>query len=238
MNLYKNKFLILILLIAFCNIANAQVNRKGLKNNYSKTGKSFALIRHGITGQLAYDAYKTPFIGVGYVSTQYFGIGNRFMQQSVTYHLGMQLDKFGKPHESAFIHNLIGTFHCSYIGTADLNPFIYGIAIHFTTAKDKNVYMDPSDYNTKKGEFMSNIYLRPEIGFAFPVKYAERTEEKVPFTFMITYGYNVKLFMYRNELKEIEQGIESELTLPWTSQYHHMITMRFNFNFAHYREFQ
>lgn len=236
MSLYKNKFLIFILVIIFCHTANAQINRTGFKNNYSKTGKSFALIRHGLTGQLAYDAYKTPFLGVGYVSTQYFGIGNRFMQQTVAYQLGLMIDKLGKPHESAFIHNIVGTFHCSYIGTTDLNPFIYGVAIHFATAKDKNVYMDPSDYNTKKGEFMSNIYLRPEIGLSFPVKYADRTEEKVPFTFTITYGYSIKLFMYRNELKEIDK--DSEMTLPWTSQHHHMLTMRFNFNFVHYREFQ
>ncbi|MGI6292544.1 MAG: hypothetical protein ACOXZH_09040 [Bacteroidales bacterium] len=236
MSLYKNKFLIFILVIIFCYTANAQINRTGFKNNYSKTGKSFALIRHGLTGQLAYDAYKTPFLGVGYVSTQYFGIGNRFMQQTVAYQLGLMIDKLGEPHESAFIHNIVGTFHCSYIGTTDLNPFIYGVAIHFATAKDKNVYMDPSDYNTKKGEFMSNIYLRPEIGLSFPVKYADRTEEKVPFTFTITYGYSIKLFMYRNELKEIDK--DSEMTLPWTSQHHHMLTMRFNFNFVHYREFQ
>lgn len=233
---YKNIFILVIITTIIFGTTDAQVNRSGLKHNYSKTGKSTAVIRHGITGQLSYDAGKVPFIGVGYSASQYFGIGNRFMQQSITYQIGLQTDILSDPHQSGYIHNLIGTFHCSYIGTADLNPFIYGIALHFATAKDKNVYQDPSDYNTKKGEFMSNIYLRPEIGISFPFKYSAKTIEKLPVTFTLTYGYNIKLFMYRNELDEIDDN--PELTIPWTSINHHMITLRFNFNFVHYREFQ
>ncbi len=223
--------------IAIYSIGNAQVNRSGLKNNYSKSGKSVAVIRHGITTQLSYDCGKTAFVGVGYSASQYFGIGNRFMQQSVIYQIGLQTDKLGDPYQSAYIHNLIGTFHCSYIGAVDLNPIIYGVAIHFATAKDKNVYQNLSDYNTLKGEYMSNIYLRPELGLSYPFKYSDKTKEKVPVTFSLTYGYNFKLFMYRNELKEIN-ALKSKLTAPWTSQYHHIITFRVNFNLAHYREFQ
>lgn len=233
----KNNCIIILILITIFGTTNAQVNRSGLRNNYSKSGKSTAVIRQGLTVQLAYDCGKVPFIGIGYVTSQYFGIGNRFMQQSITYHLGLQTDILGNPNQSAYIHNLIGTFHCSYIGTNDLNPFIYGIAIHFATAKDKNVYINPSDYNTKKGEYMSNIYLRPELGIAYPFKYSSKTIEKLPFTFTLMYGYNIRLFMYRNELNEIENA-NSEFTLPWTSINHHLITLRFNFNFVHYREFQ
>lgn len=233
----KNRLIILIVLISLYNFSSAQVNRQGLKNNYSKTGKSVAVIRHGVTTQISYDFGKTAFIGLGYSASQYFGIGNRFMQQSAIYQVGIQTDKVGDQYQSALIHSLIGTFHCSYIGAADLNPLIYGIAIQFATAKDKNVYMKLSDYNTQKGEYMSNIYLRPELGLSYPFKYSDKTKERIPVTFSLTYGYNFKLFMYRNELKEIN-AVNSELTTPWTSQFHHIITLRVNFNLVHYREFQ
>lgn len=241
-NISKKLFFLPILfsIIFSINTVEGQMNRSKLKNNFSKSGKSVAVIRHGITTQLTYDYRTTPFLGIGYNASQYFGIGNRFMQQSITYQLGFQLKKLGDPYQSAFIHNLTASFHCTYIGTTDLSPFIYGLTIHFATAKDTNVYEDPSDANTKKGEYMSNIYLRPEIGLTFPFKYSTKTQEKKPFTFSITYGYNIRLFMKRNELNKLEEyeneGIKVDY--PWTAKNHHILTLRFNFNFVHYREFQ
>jgi hypothetical protein len=250
-NISKKLFLLslLISIIFSINTVEGQINRSKLRNNFSKSGKSVAVIRHGITTQLSYDYNTTPFIGIGYNASQYFGIGNRFMQQSITYQLGLQIKKLGNPYQSAFIHNLTASFHCTYIGTADLSPFLYGLTIHFATAKDTNVYEDPHDANTKKGEFMSNIYLRPEIGFTFPIKYSAKTQERKPFTFSITYGYNIGLFMRRMELAKDEMELAKdemerlknegiEVDYPWTAKNHHILTLRFNFNFVHYREFQ
>ena len=243
-NISKNLFFIpfLFSLIILTHDAIGQVNRSGKKHNYSITGKSFAVIRHGITAQATYGLLQTPFIGIGYNASQYFGIGNRFMQQSFTYQLGLQLNKLGDAYQSAYIHSLIASFHCSYIGTVDLSPLIYGISIQFATGKDTNVYQFQSDAQTNKGEYMSNIYLRPELGLSFPMKYSVKTKERKSFTFSVTYGYNIGLFMRRmelakNELQELEsQGVNVDY--PWTSLNHHIITLRFNFNFVHYREFQ
>lgn len=236
MKLNKNIPTILFVLLLLASTSHAQVNRSGLKNNHSKTGKSVAVIRHGITGQVSYDIGGAIFIGAGYNASQYFGIGNRFMQQSVLYQIGIQPSKFGNDElESPFIHSVLGTFHCSYLGTTDLSPLIYGVVVQFATAKDKYVLQDVRDRHTRKGEYMSNIYLRPELGIAYPFRYSSKTKEKVPVTFSLTYGYNFNLFMRR---KDDVRGKNPDDKIPWTASDHHMITLRFNFNLAHYREFQ
>ncbi len=236
MKLNKNIAAILFVLLLFSSTLQAQVNRSGLRNNHSKTGKSVAVIRHGITAQITYDVGGVPFAGVGFNTSQYFGIGNRFMQQSVLYQIGIQPNKFGKDGlEDPFVHSVLGTFHCSYLGTTDLSPLLYGIVLQFATAKDKYVLQDVRDRHTHKGEYMSNIYLRPELGIAYPFRYSSKTKEKLPVTFSLTYGYNFKLFMRR---KDDVRGKNPEDEIPWTASDHHMITLRFNFNLAHYREFQ
>ncbi|MBQ5532358.1 MAG: hypothetical protein IJM65_01740 [Bacteroidales bacterium] len=212
--------LLLALLISAAD-AEAQNNRRKQKNNFSKSGKSLAVMRHGLTlgvGASLMDV--TPMVGLGYACSQYYGIGNRFMQQSIMYQIGLGDD---------MIHNVVGTFHCSFVGTWDMSPCIYGLGIHFAMAPDKY-----SETN------MGNLYLRPEFGLYFPTKYRKRTQEKLPITGSLTYGYNYGLFMTRTEMESYREkyGITSDADLPWTSVNHHMITFRINFNFANIREFQ
>ena len=201
--------------------ASAQNNRRQQKHNFSKSGKSLAVMRHGLTlgvGATLMDV--TPAVGLGYACSQYYGIGNRFMQQSIMYQIGLGSD---------IIHNVVGAFHCSFIGTWDMSPCIYGLAVNFAMAPDK--YTDGQ---------MGNLYLRPEFGIYFPTKYNKRTREKLPITGSLTYGYNFGLFMTRAELDHYREkyGITSDSDLPWTSVNHHVITFRLNFNFANIREFQ
>ena len=194
---------------------DAQSNRSKKKNNFSKSGKSFAQIRHGMTLNLGTSLDITPMVGFGYSCSQYYGIGNRFLQQSLTYQIGLGEE---------MIHNVVGTFHLSYIGTWDMNPFIYGLAAHFAMGKDKL-----SETN------MGNLYLRPEFGLAFPMNYQKRSRERLPVTASLTYGYIIGLFNRRGELDN--RGVEKS-DYPWTSINHHMITFRINFNFTNIREFQ
>lgn len=201
--------------------ACAQANRGKQKHNFSKSGKSLAVMRHGLTlgvGASLMDV--TPTVGLGYACSQYYGIGNRFMQQSLMYQIGLG---------DELIHNIVGTFHCSYVGTWDMSPCIYGLGVHFAMAPDKY-----SETN------MGNLYLRPEFGLYFPTKYSKRTREKLPITGSLTYGYNFGLFMTRGELENYREkyDITGDADLPWTSVNHHMITFRINFNFANIREFQ
>ncbi|MBO7625664.1 MAG: hypothetical protein J6S82_10255 [Bacteroidales bacterium] len=213
-------FLLLALLISVTDAA-AQNNRRKQKNNFSKSGKSLAVMRHGLTlgvGASLMDV--TPMVGLGYACSQYYGIGNRFMQQSVMYQIGLGSD---------MIHNVVGTFHCSFAGTWDMSTCIYGLAVHFAMAP----------YKCSETQ-MGNLYLRPEFGIYFPTKYRKRTQEKLPITGSLTYGYNVGLFMTRAELDHYREKYEvtSDADLPWTSVNHHVITFRVNFNFANIREIQ
>lgn len=217
---FFSAFFIVALLFSATDAA-AQANRGKQKHNFSKSGKSLAVMRHGLTlgvGASLMDV--TPAVGLGYACSQYYGIGNRFMQQSVMYQIGLG---------DEMIHNIVGAFHCSYIGTWDLSPCIYGLGVHFAMAPDKY-----SETN------MGNLYLRPEFGLYFPTKYNKRTRERLPLTGSLTYGYNVGLFMTRGELENYRDkyGITDDSDLPWTSVNHHVITFRVNFNFANIREFQ
>ena len=206
-------FVLCLLLVA--SDADAQSNRNKRKNNFSKSGKSYAVIRHGIALTAGTTLDLTPMVGLGYSCSQYFGIGNRYMQQSLTYQLGLG---------DEMIHNVVGTFHASYIGTWDMNPFIYGIAAHFAMGKDKF-----SETN------MGNLYLRPEFGLAFPMKYQKRSQERLPVTASLTYGYDIGLF---NRRGEFDNSSVDKSDYPWTSRNHHVVTFRINFNFANVREFQ
>ena len=208
----------------------SQVNRKKRSHSYSSLGMREARIRHGITfnvgGALSANLKQpmsiVPTIGVGYCAAQYYGVGNRFMQQSVTYEFGLGLANGGY-----MVHNGVGTFHCSYIGTADLNPFIYGVAIQFAWYGGDKYFTRP----------FSNLYLRPEVGLAFPFKYKKRTEEVQRVTGSVTYGFNIKLNHKFNENNPAcVKGANGEVFLPWTAMYHHVITLRLNINLKNMRE--
>ncbi|MDR0368736.1 MAG: hypothetical protein LBH82_06315 [Bacteroidales bacterium] len=212
-----------------------QSNRRGKRNNFSVGGRNMTFIRHGLTihagagvsARLDQAVSIVPMAGLGYVASQYYGVGNRFMQQSVTYQMGLGMD-----HGGYQVHNAIGTFHCSYIGGIDLNPFVYGIALQFAYATKNNI-----------SNAYSNFYIRPEIGIAFPAQYKHRTKDIQRVTAMITYGFNIKTFYNYNPKMEREEYLgtdpaEKDVIYPFTAMCHHVITVRMNINFGNIREFR
>ena len=208
-----------------------QTNRNKKHNNFSSIGKSQATIRHGITlqvlGNLSAKLTQMDFLpcfGLGYSATQYYGVGNRVMQQSVTYQIG-----FGTS-GNYIVHNLMGTFHCSFIGSWDMNPFIYGIALHFA-------YATRSDAGTNKPKLepYANFYIRPEIGLMFPFKYSKRSAEVHRVSGSITYGFNIRTF-YNFDPKYQGEYYPDNVLYPWTAMNHHVITLRLNINIGNQRE--
>jgi len=208
---------------------HAQVNRKKRSHSYSSLGMREARIRYGITfnaggalsAHLKQPLSIVPSVGLGFCAAQYYGVGNRFMQQSVTYQIGYSLK------DAYLVHNGVGTFHCSYIGTLDLNPFIYGVAIQFAWCDSNALFSRP----------FFNFYLRPEIGLAFPFKYKKRTEEVQRCTGSLTYGFNVKLDHKFNENDpDCVRDANGMVYLPWTAMCHHVITLRLNINLKNMRE--
>ena len=208
----------------------AQVNRKKQSNNFSTIGKRETRIRHGIalnfgagfSANLEQPLSIVPTVGVGYCAAQYYGVGNRFMQQSVTYQLGIGLANGGY-----MVHNVVGTFHCSYVGALDLNPFIYGIALQFAH------YKGDSYFKRSYG----NFYIRPEIGFGFPFKYSVRTMEVVRVSGSLTYGFNIKTnYNFVESDPACVKGANNAVILPWTAMNHHVVTLRLNINLKNQRE--
>ncbi len=224
--------LILGIVLSLPQTVSGQVNRRNHKNNFSSLGKSTAVIRHGLTVQaLAYvsDNFK-PFaptlaIGIGYSATQYYGVGNRFMQQSVTYALGLNINR----RQDNLIHSLTGTFHCSFLGNIDLNPFIYGVAL--SVVYSPKTQMSDNKYN----EASANFYIRPEIGLSFPANYRKRTREVHRLTGSVTYGFNIGTF-YNTFNRDYAEKTGNSIYEPFTYRNHHTITVRLNFNFANMRE--
>lgn len=235
---------LLLILSSLGNDVYGQSNRGKRKNNFSSIGRSHTYIRHGLTihvgagisASLKQSVSAVPMAGLGYTASQYYGISNRFMQQSITYQFGLGLDRGGYQ-----VHNVVGTFHCSYIGSLDLNPFVYGIAMQFA-------YATPSERTIA----YANFYVRPEIGIAFPAQYADRTKGIQRVTAMITYGFNIRTF-YNHNMK-MEEWIRAthannndpissqanttveDVVLPWTAMNHHVITVRLNINLGNIRE--
>ncbi|MDR1793351.1 MAG: hypothetical protein LBR36_07935 [Bacteroidales bacterium] len=225
--------LMVVVMVSFlCSLeVSAQVNRKKKNNNFSSIGMRSSTIRHGVTlhvgGGLGANTKQpmmiVPAAGVGYVASQYYGVGNRFMQQSITYQLG-----YGVTPETFLVHNLVGTFHCTYIGKADLNPFIYGIALQFAYAGKSNKTFTRA---------YSNFYVRPEIGIALPVNYKSRTKEVSLVTAMITYGFNIRTYWkFKPENEGYASTLPNAVQYPWTAMCHHVITVRINFNLLNMRE--
>lgn len=232
----SSKCTVLVAVTLFCSLLffdtnlYAQTNRKKQSNNFSSIGKREARIRHGIalnfgagvSANLEQPLSIVPTVGVGYCAGQYYGVGNRFMQQTVTYQLGI-----GLANGSYMVHNLVGTFHCSYIGALDLNPFLYGAAMQFAYYKGDNYFTRP----------YGNFYLRPEIGFGFPFKYKVRTMEVVRVTGSITYGFNIKTnYNFKENDPACVRTKDNKVILPWTAMNHHVITLRLNLSLRNMRE--
>jgi len=227
-------FSLIVILFAAQVIDNdlyAQSNRKGKRNTFSSGGRNLSYIRHGLTinagagisAKLDQAISVVPMAGLGYVTSQYYGVSNRFMQQSFTYQFGMGLD-----HGGYQVHNAVGTFHCSYIGGWDLNPFIYGIALQFAYATESAI-----------SKPYSNFYIRPEVGIAFPAQYRHRTKGIQRVTAMITYGFNIKTFYNYDPDMEIYQGVAPDnIKYPFTAMCHHVVTVRLNINLGNIREYR
>ena len=216
---------------AMDNDVYGQSNRKNKKNNFSTSGKHMTFIRHGLTihagagasAKLDQKMSIVPTAGLGYVASQYYGVGNRFMQQSITYQMGLGLDYGGYQ-----VHNVVGTFHCSYIGGWDMNPFVYGVALQFAYMTENSI--SPA---------YSNFYVRPEVGIAFPSQYRHRTKDIQRVTAMITYGFNIKTFYNFNPEMEKYQGTDPDNVLyPFTAMCHHVLTVRLNINLGNVREYR
>jgi hypothetical protein len=226
-------FSLIVLFICIQTVENsalAQSNRRGKRNSFSNVGKSFTYIRHGLTfhlgggisARLKQSVSAVPMGGIGYVASQYYGVGNRFMQQSITYQFGLGLSGSGYQ-----THNIVGTFHCSYIGSLDMNPFVYGVALHY-------VYATPE---VTDGTAYSNFYIRPEIGIAFPAQYSDRTKSIQRVTAMITYGFNIRTFYNYNPKMEEYKGITPEnIKYPWAAMNHHVVSIRLNINLGNIQE--
>jgi len=232
----NSKTTVFVAVMAFCFLqvfdaeTYAQANRKKQLNNFSSIGKREARIRHGIafnlgmslSADLDQPLSMVPTAGVGYCASQYYGIGNRFMQQSVTYQLG-----YGLAHGGYLVHNLTGTFHCSYIGALDLNPFIYGMAMQFAYYGGDNYFRNS----------FANFYLRPEIGIAFPIRYHVRTAEVLRITGSFTYGFNIKtVYNFEKNDPAVVRPNPETIYLPWTAMFHHVLTLRLNINLKNQRE--
>ena len=232
-------FFIVFLGVQTLNInAYGQTNRKGQKHSFSTMGRNHTFIRHGLTihlgsgisARLKQSVSAVPMGGIGYVASQYYGVGNRFMQQSITYQFGLGLSDGGYQ-----THNVVGTFHCSYIGKLDLNPFIYGIALQFIYATESKI--SPS---------YSNFYVRPEIGIAFPAQYKDRTKSIQRVTAMITYGFNIRTFYnfnpdmdkFKTSANLQQTTAKEDVIYPWTAMNHHVVTVRLNINLGNIREFR
>ena len=237
--------LVLVTLSLTSNELNAQANRRQQKNNFSTIGKSNATIRHGIAVQAAVNLSARPgqmdiipTFGAGYVSTQYYGVGNRYMQQSVTYQIG-----FGT-RDSYIVHNVIGTFHCSYIGRLDMSPFIYGIALQFAfNSKGTAPSEQYGDFTLRHDNGYANFYIRPEIGLFFPCGYKTKAKEVSRVSFNITYGFNIKTcWNWDGNIKsavrrgDMTQEEADQSIFPWAGMCHHVVTARLNFNIGNYRE--
>lgn len=215
---------ILLLIMCFFAVyaANAQINNNGLYKNYSKTGNSYSDVFHGITINAAFDFQSMPFFGIGYTCLQFSTRSNRFTQENITYNIGLELGN------STISHNIIASVHANYIGKVDLNPFVYGLSLHFIAAPDIDEIPDNIETNEYPGQLMSNLYLRPEIGISLPLKYDKKTTYC-----LITYGYNIQTFWKRKEIANYKEATEisDNKLMPYTSQGHHMVTIRLNFRF-------
>lgn len=213
---------ILIMCFLTFNIANAQVINNGLLKNYSKGGNSHSDVFHAITLHASFDCQSMPFLGLGYSCLQLSTKENNFTQESLTYNIGLKLDN------KTISHNIIASIHANYIGKVNLNPLVYGLAFHFIAAPDMDDIPDNVNTNEYPGQLMSNLYIRPEIGISLPLKY----DKKIT-SFLITYGYNIQTFWTRREIKNYKEQAETEnlnkALIPYTSQGHHMVTMRLNF---------
>ncbi len=168
-------FLSLFLLICVSPNVDAQINKLGKKStSFSSAGNKWSRIRQGVLVSTGFDLNKTLLIGVGYAASQYYGVGNLYMQQSVSYQFGF----LERTH-----HSFEASIHNNYFGGLDLSPAVWGGNLMFV----------------KEGDF-GQLFIRPDIGIMYPFTYRARAAENKKLTVMLLYGYNFKLFERRDNL--------------------------------------
>ena len=160
----------------FLYSADAQVNKLGKKSvSFSSTGNKWNRIRQGRMFGVGSDVGNSAFVGLGYGASQYFGVSNVFMQQSLAYQISF-LDNTIK-------HSIEVSLHNNYFGGLDISPMVWGGSLMF---------VNEDEYG--------QLFLRPEVGLAYPFKYRSRAAEEKRLTILLNYGYNFKLFERRDNL--------------------------------------
>ena len=155
--------------------AEAQINKFGKKStSFSSAGNKWSRIRQGLLFSTGFDLNSTLLIGVGYGASQYYGVGNLYMQQSVTYQFGF----LERTH-----HSFEVSIHNNFFGGLDLSPAIWGGNLMFVKEDD-----------------FGQLFIRPDIGIMYPFSYRARASENKKLTIMLLYGYNFKLFERRDNL--------------------------------------
>lgn len=131
-HIQKKTTVVSILIMCFLtfNIANAQIHRNGLFKNYSSEENNHSDVLHAITLHVAFDFKSMSFLGLGHSCLQLSTKKNRFPQESIPYHIGLKLG------DNTISQNIIASIHANYIRELDINPFIYGLALHFKKHKD------------------------------------------------------------------------------------------------------
>lgn len=171
------KVLIFTIILISLQSLDAQINKMGKKSSsFSSAGNKWSRIRQGVAATAGFDMGNTLFLGIGYGQSQYYGVGNLYLQQSVTYQFGF-LDKIH--------HSFEISIHNNFFGGLDLSPMVWGANLMFV-----------------KEEKYGQLFARPDIGIMFPFSYRARAAENKKLVFMLLYGYNFKLFQKNLEIAD------------------------------------
>ena len=167
-------FLIIACILFSPQSSTAQINKNKKKSAFSSAGNKWSRFRYGILGQVGSDVDNSVFFGLGFGANQYYVVGNLFFQQSVTYQVALS---------NTIRHNFEVSIHNNFFGGLDFSPFVWGANAMFV-----------------KDEAVGQLFLRPDFGIAYPFKYRDKASENTKITFMLLYGYNIKLFEDQNSV--------------------------------------
>ncbi|NLJ82466.1 MAG: hypothetical protein GX330_05005 [Bacteroidales bacterium] len=217
----RGNVLIITCLLFFLSVS-AQEYKSGVRKNYISGGNPYYETFHAISAQVAFDLSTMPFFGMGYTCMQLSHRGNDMIQENINYSAGFHLK------HKDITHAVTVSVHSNHIHLLSLNPFVYGLALQFVSSKDHDDVYNNLNTNEYPGKLMSNVYIRPEVGFSIPLK-----QDKKITSCLITYGYGFQTFWKREEVKKYqeevkEKNIDGSLT-PYTSQNHHFVNVRLNF---------
>jgi hypothetical protein len=156
------------------NYASAQINKNKKKSSFSSAGNKWSRFRYGVIGQVGSDIVSPVFLGLGFGANQYYGVGNLYFQQSVSYQISLG---------TKIRHSFEVSIHNNFFGGLDFSPFVWGANAMFV--KDENI---------------GQLFIRPDIGIAYPFKYRDKASEDTKITVLLLYGYNIKLFENQDDI--------------------------------------